>query len=58
MPFGNAFDEVTGFVRVVIRRRKKFANLIRTEDHHSKPVRHEVDNLADLKFVSHKIIRS
>ena len=54
MHFGNAFDAVTRIVGIVVRRRNEITNLIRAEGRCSKPLRHEVDDLADIELVSHK----
>jgi hypothetical protein len=54
MHFGNAFEAVTRIVGIVVRRRNEIANLIRAEGRCSKPLRHEVDDLADIELVSHK----
>ena len=50
MHFGNAFDAVTRIVGIVVRRKDQITNLRRC----SKPLRHEVDDLADIELVSHK----
>jgi hypothetical protein len=54
MLFGNAFDAVTGIVGIVVRRGNEITNLIRAEGRCSKPLRHEVDDLADIELVSHE----
>ena len=54
MLFGNAFDAVTRIVGIVVRRGNEITNLIRAEGRCSKPLRREVDDLADIELVSHE----
>ena len=51
MHFGNAFDAVTRIVGIVVRRRNEITNLIRAEGRCSKPLRHGIDDLADIELV-------
>ena len=57
MLFGNAFDAVTRIVGIVVRRGNEITNLIRAEGRCSKPLRHQVDDLADIELVSHETYR-
>ena len=58
MLFGNAFDAVTRIVGIVVRRGNEITNLIRAEGRCSKPLRHQVHDLADIELVSTRDVPS